>query len=181
MSSYYSGTTVSPLMAAIDWNVSITKKALIELLLSSGARVDFKDEDGSDALLYLASSFCSGVGIIEGMGWLEMLVDKGSNVNTSNNYGITPLMHIARCGGNEEFNYLINNNANIYDKNSDGKTVLMYAACDNRLDDYKVRRLLEKGAEVNARDNRGQTALYYATKCNISKIIKAIVQFGGTF
>ncbi|XP_052782781.1 ankyrin repeat domain-containing protein 33B-like [Mya arenaria] len=47
----------------------------------------------------------------------------------------------------------------------DGKTPLIYTVCDGNEDvrTHVVRMLLRKGADVNARDKSGRTALMYAT------------------
>ena len=61
-----------------------------------------------------------------------------------------------------------------------GYTPLMYAAMTERDNPGLVRALIKRGAEVNARSSRGDTALGYAKKRGDTKIVTALVEAGAT-
>ncbi len=61
-----------------------------------------------------------------------------------------------------------------------GYTPLMYAAMTERDNPGLVRALIARGAEVNARSSRGDSALGYARKRGNTKIVTALVEAGAT-
>ena len=61
-----------------------------------------------------------------------------------------------------------------------GYTPLMYAALTERDNPGLVRALIKRGAEVNARSSRGDTALGYAKKRGNTKIVTALLEAGAT-
>ena len=60
----------------------------------------------------------------------------------------------------------------------DGRTALMWAAINNRLD--VVRVLLGKGADVNKRDRAGMTPLHWAARWNSSDTIAVLLEYGAS-
>ncbi len=85
----------------------------------------------------------------ENLTLIKSLIEKGANVNTKNEYGLTAL-HIAVVKGNLQIiKYLVEKGADVKAKNEDDKTVLNYAKDRNNLE--IVKYLIEKGADVNGK------------------------------
>jgi len=89
----------------------------------------------------------------------ELLIQRGADVNTIDKWGHTPLYFaLVRYDDLDIMNILIANGAEVDIKHPGGETVLMSAAKAGRTEAVKL--LLEAGANVNAKNDRGQTALH---------------------
>lgn len=103
------------------------------------------------------------------------LLTGGSDVNTRDSRGDTPLMYAAAVGSPEMMRQLIAAGADVKSKNSFDSTALMW--CTNNL--KKVRLLLDKGAEVNARSKQGSSALFIAAAHDGNvEVIRLLLQRG---
>lgn len=97
---------------------------------------------------------------------VELLLNKGAEVDNQNNEGKTALILLCEDEADNENNYieivklLLGKDAKVNAKDDNGRTALMYA-CKNKYKEV-VELLLENGAEVNAKDNKGKTAFIYA-------------------
>jgi len=87
----------------------------------------------------------------------EALIKAGSDVNATDDYGVTPLHGTARMGYPEIAALLIANKADVNAKTKSGQSVLSYAAEFGQLEVVKL--LLDKGADTTIKDNGGKTAL----------------------
>ena len=76
--------------------------------------------------------------------------------------------------------YMINDGINIDEQDIDGKTLLMYAVSDTTQERYFYRQivnlLIEKGKNLNIRDNEGYTAFHYFIKYNRSLSIYFVLK-----
>ena len=81
------------------------------------------------------------------------LLAAGANVNTINEYSVTPLMLAAR-GGVREVEILIDAGARLDEKDNNGSTALFHAAAWGNA--AAVNLLLEAEADVNARNRYGE-------------------------
>src|SRR5258708_40012155 len=91
------------------------------------------------------------------LGSLHGLI-KTSDVNAKDKHGSTPLMYSAAFGSLESMQALLGAKADVNAKNAFDATALMWGAGDIK----KVRLLLDKGADVNARSKPGRSALIIA-------------------
>lgn len=102
---------------------------------------------------------------------VKLLIDKGANVNAYNTY-LNPGIQ-CKC---PQQNY---NNVS-YDKNDydpgHNKTVLMYAM--NNKDLKVAELLLDKGANINAKDLLRKTVLMYAVDKNNLQMVKLLIDRG---
>jgi len=170
---------------------------VVKCLIEHGADINATNKVGTSALM-------------EATRWLkstevpEYLIEKGANVNqVSRDYGtsrmLTPLMKAAYAGKVEMVKLLLDRGADVEARDGNGTTALMLAASANwmniaydpketssaRAIKEKATRsylailelLTEKGADVNARNMRGQTALMYATDENRKAFL---IQHGAT-
>jgi ankyrin repeat protein len=88
----------------------------ISLLLSNGADREHKNFAGMTPL-NTAAKFSDLAEVT------EMLIDKGSNINTIDNLELTPLMHSVLIGSGVQFDVLMSHGADINMKDMDGRTV----------------------------------------------------------
>ena len=154
----------------------------ITLLLKAHADVNVQDNDGATALHYAASG--RSVEIV------RLLLKAGADVNTKDKKGKTALMQTAPYENVEIVKLLLNAGANVNAKNNLGLTVLKMERVNpevrkviqdfidplNRalleaakIDSYDgVTKALKKGAEVDTKDEKGNTALHLVAE--VSKI-----------
>src|SRR5207244_4490038 len=105
--------------------------------------VNIKDGQGMTALMSASLMFEDKDGAV-----VTMLVYRGADVNASDNYGITALMHA------------------------------VYGATDEAALIKNVRLLIRSGARVNDHNQFGQTALSIAEKAENKKIIDLLKRAG---
>lgn len=103
------------------------------------------------------------------------LLAQGADVNTRDDHGATPLMYAAAVGSLRMMQQLIAVGADVNAKNSFDATALMW--CTNQFD--KVKLLTDKGADVNARSQRGRTPLLIAASHDAnSAVIRLLLNKG---
>ena len=163
--------------AAQEWNTKATK-----LLLSHGADVNHKNRHGQTALTYALFNVAP-----EQQETTEILLAAGADVNAPDKQGCTPFLFALLEHGDAvagmlahgaDVNRAISLSATTQRISVDtqtgnsgmtgehyfsaipGTTPLMFAIQAQNVD--LVRNMLAKGADVNARDAKGKTVLYYA-------------------
>ncbi len=104
---------------------------------------------------------------------VRILLNRGADVNTKDNYGFTPLIFAAKYGHTTTVKLLLTRGADVNVKSKLlGYTALMNAAAFGDIE--MVKALLERGADVNARNNEGVTALTFAQEAGKSDIIELL-------
>jgi ankyrin repeat protein len=112
---------------------------------------------------------------------VEKVLKLGADINYKYKYGWTPLLFATMKGHKDIVEFLIENGADINVKyGADGNTPLLFATrCE-----YKdiVEILLKNGADTNIKDDRGYTALMYASEYfyKDKEIIKLLKKYGAT-
>ncbi|EXJ72628.1 uncharacterized protein A1O5_03774 [Cladophialophora psammophila CBS 110553] len=177
--------------------VSSGHEDTVRLFLQYGADVDIIDESGWSALHMAAY-----VGhVIVG----ALLLDYGADMSRGKG-GMTPL-HVAVLRKNIDFvELLLEYDADVMARNDDGQTALdllllhqtgevariawelgienqsatitglRIAASAGR--DVRIRQLLERGADINARDEAGMTALLWAAATRGASTMKLLIENG---
>ena len=212
-------------------NVVDEKMEKVRFLLVKGATVDWKNREGKTALMALVSADGDNLAIA------KLLVAHGADINAEDSNGVSVLMYACRRSPRkvkflEMFKFLLGKGANIDHKDNLGRTVLMYASARRdyyyqtfvdqfgNFKDYHrfdqghdfmrflvdemrsgvnygdqrgrtalmyasradnltmVKRLLESGAEIGAKDHGGRTALAYVIDGDHSRILKYLVEKG---
>lgn len=138
----------------------------IQYLIDSGADVNARNKNG-DSVLYLAvKKNKKDVG--------DVLLSRNADIFATNTENNSPL-RIALTEGGEVQDWLITSRTlNIVD--GSGNTPLHYAAEWNLKD--ALSSLIQKGANVNAVNSNGESALFSAVKADSPEIIQLLVENG---
>lgn len=131
-------------------------------LLRKGAEVDARDEQGMTPLMY--------AGLAGRLEAVEFLVRKGANVNITDASGKTASAYAAAGNHDKIVQFLAKHGAARADAAEDTKTEIVTAADPNvellaaasRGDLESVKKLVDRGADVNARDPMKNTPLMLA-------------------
>jgi ankyrin repeat protein len=153
------------------------------LLFERGAPVDARDVEGNTALVYAARFFVRGWP--RRNGWA--LLQHGANVDAANQRGETPLILAATQFEPDAVNLLLAKHADVNARTRSGRTALMQAIdgpkeFDN---DHHVvyspaiaKALIDAGADVNAKDDAGNTPLSIARTCGYDETITVLQKAG---
>lgn len=155
--------------------LNAAQKGNIELataLIKAGANVNVVDGVGFSPLN--RSTFFYSIGQ-NGIEILQLLLKAGADVNHVDGNGSTTLDSVADQQGLDEslvaIEILVRAGAKLEVKDRTGGTALISAAHGGTIDG--VRALLAAGADPNAADNFGYTALTYAVRSNGFGLMKA--------
>jgi ankyrin repeat protein len=149
---------------------------IVEYLISNGAEVNLKDNEGKTALLWASSNSLPNA---------KILVANGARVNEAANDGMTPFLEasLGVSSGKvtiETLDLLRKNGANInaalQRKSAMGWTALHYAAINGDVE--LVKYLIKYGANVNKATGDGSTPLYLAQLGKHEEIIKLLKNAG---
>jgi ankyrin repeat protein len=148
---------------ALHWAISDFMKA--KLLLLHGADVDARTVDGRTAL-HAATMQPSGARVV------QLLLEVGADVDARTMTGNTPLFGAAAAGLDNTL-LLLDHGADPNIPSQNGTTPLMVA----RTTDV-VWLLVAKGARINARSKRGETALAAAAGRGDDESVKLLLSKG---
>ena len=167
---------------------------LVNALIKNNADVNLKNQRNYTALLYATDIWArQGIGIDDSnFNIVELLVNAKADVNAVNNYGWSPLFFAADNSNSDVVTFLVDNGANINLISDEGITPILIAndvesikilskttninkannagitpliAFSGReTSPEAINILLENGANVNAVDKDGETALSYAVE-----------------
>jgi ankyrin repeat protein len=111
---------------------------------------------------------------------VKYLIRKGAIINSRDRLGMTPLMRAAVHGSVSVVKSLLDAGANKNAQSNSGSTPLMYAVSwykkeyknDKNYEDV-IRLLINRGARINIKNNRGNQAINKANKNN--NIIRLLI------
>jgi len=211
---------ISPLINAIT--TGTPRLGSIEALLDAGADLHFKDNRGLTPLYYAAfegdrnvldliierGNYGDTIHLAACRGDLDKvqtLLEKGTDVNTKDEFGCTPLHWAARARSPEVADLLITNGADInatagpdnltplmaarklpviellvskgVDIRSQENQTKLHKACSAG-DIQVVKFLIDKGADINARNGRGATPLWAAASGDQKEVVELLLDKG---
>jgi ankyrin repeat protein len=149
---------------------------MVEYLISKGANVNLKDNEGKTALLWASSNSLPNA---------KILVANGARVNEAANDGMTSFLEasLGVSSGKvtlEMLDLLRKNGANInaalQRKSAMGWTALHYAAINGDVE--LVKYLIKYGANINKATGDGSTPLYLTQLGKHKEIIKLLKNAG---
>jgi len=105
---------------------------------------------------------------------VELLVDKGANLDAQDKLGWTALQRAADNGHGEVVKLLVEKGANLEAQDTYGRTALHLAAQGGHGEVVKL--LVEKGANLEAQDTYGRTALHLAAQGGHGEVVKLLVE-----
>jgi ankyrin repeat protein len=135
---------------------------VVEALLQAGADVNKADDDGDAPLTVAASAPIAA-----------MLIERGADVNVANRRGVTALLIAAQEGDADVVEALLKAGADLNKVDEDDDAPLIVAASAPI-----AALLIERGANVNAANNLGDTALLIAGVMGRADVVEALVQAG---
>ncbi len=186
---------LSPLNAALQKS----KDDIAKLLIEKGADVNATDKNGETSLWYILKRYWN---YNFPMDIFKLVIEKGADVNIKNNLGETPLFELINTSDNisylkfeERLTLLLKEGADINARDNSGNTPLMFLSkkhnSNNNLifDDitdhpdfqstYAFFSLLVKNnADINIRDNDGNTPLHSAIKRGNSILSEMMINLG---
>ena len=113
---------------------------------------------------------------------IRSLIRQGANVNGRTQEGLTPLVGAALFLNRECVQILIDAGAVVDVRPNgdylDGKTALLAAVSNTINDSGVIQVLIDAGADVNAADTFGRTALMYAAATSNLNLVETLVREG---
>jgi ankyrin repeat protein len=154
-------------IAAKYGNANIISK----ILTINKLDIDILNEENKETALFIAAKN----GYEEAS---KLLIDHGANINYVEPETEMRIADATIVGSNLKIlNYLLSENPNILEiTNSFGATPIHYAVGANKLD--LVIHLLDKGVDVNTRDEKGLSPLHIAILNNNPVMVKKLVEKG---
>ncbi|WP_239662083.1 ankyrin repeat domain-containing protein, partial [Brachyspira hyodysenteriae] len=146
-------SVVTPLLLSLDYEHIESRydenSSVAEFLINNGADINVKNNHGETPLMYASK--------LHNIKVVELLIQKGADINAFNNYGNTALIY--GVNNLETVKLLVENGAdvNFY---KGGSTALI-SACEysHERNIDVIKYLVSKKANINAQDNKGDTAL----------------------
>ena len=154
-----------------------------KLLVDSGANPNcqFNNQDDANAIFWMVypvcvSSWDTPLYDHNYYKYIKYLVDRGEDINHTDNIGWTPLLLALDRGEPETAELLIKAGAPVNKRNKSRMTGL-YLASRRGLTDI-VKLLIEHGVDVNATIREGRTAIGIAKKNGHTGVVELLIKAG---
>lgn len=163
----------TPLIVAVQ-NGSLE---IVRLLLDHKADVNAKNEDGETALMSASGSYDDNSAIV------RLLLENGADPNVAGTNGETALHKAASSNNAATMRLLLERGANSNARDSQQDTPLLKVTLSLHGFQYQakpehIELLLSHGADVNAADKDGNTALYEAIRGSDVELVRTLVTHG---
>ena len=169
MALNYIAVKQSPGVIANQSITAIPVLGVILALLLCGCATDQLPNAKSNHSFILAAKIGDAIGV-------QTQIDKGADVNTQDQNGITPLVTAAFYGNMEIAGLLLKNGADVNAHGLSNYPPLGAAILQDRED--MVKLLISSGADVNIKFNDGRTPLHLAVFEECEDIVKLLIADG---
>ncbi len=153
---------------ALEHAVRNANREMVQLLLSSGAKVNLTNASGETVLMMFDADATSDL--------MWDLINAGAKVNLKDDFGNTALMQAATANNLEALKALLDAGAEINIKNKSGRTALMLAASEGHVN--IVRNLVLAGADINVTDEDKMNALAHAAENDHAAVVRFLKSKG---
>ena len=161
-------------------------KECTELLIHEGADVNLKDHNGFTSLHSAIINYECKKGetpLIKatsdsGAQQIQLLLEKGANVNAFDSSGRNALYHAAKRGNNVILQLLLSRGADVNAVDLNNKKEYSLIAAATKGDEECIKTLLQAGADVNATGSYNSTALTSAANHGHDKCVKLLLEAG---
>ena len=134
--------------------------------IKDGGKLNARTEAGESVLAYALKSRVD-------QDMLELLVENGADIFYTDDEGVSIMDFAVTYNNMFMVEHLLNKGNDVNDiTRRSGFTPLMAAVCYGRYEIFKI--LLEAGADVNAVERKGMTALDFAKKMRKTSMIKRL-------
>ncbi|WP_138994919.1 ankyrin repeat domain-containing protein [Larkinella sp. C7] len=145
---------------------------IIQYFLAKGVDVNQADDEGNTVFMNAAAAN-------RDLAVLEMLQPKVKNINQSNQKGVTALAMAVRGNSPEVVNYLLGKGADVKATDKTGDNLLAYLvqsynATRTEEFDAKLKLLQDKGLDVKAPQQNGNTLYHLAVTKNDLPLVKRL-------
>lgn len=158
----------------------------LEMVLAAGADIKATNDKGQTALMK-AVTLDHRYTPAQRLPMIELLLQKGANINDRDKNGFTPLLHsvvqfMSEAGGvishPEVVKLLLDRGADVHTKNNDGNTALLLTAGVWHGPIEIPRLLLEKGVDLNGQNMKGVSALMIAAQKGKLDVVQLLIERG---
>ena len=157
---------------ALMFAVKSGKSEAVDYLLKNGATVNYTDNFGVSPLHLAVRKNAFNL--------VDHLLRYGADINIEDKYNQTPLFDAIQENNAQMIRFLIDNNAYIDLQNQEGRTPLMVATFKKERQEA-LCELIKAGANVNATDFNGRTALMHAINNNNGAMMDILLKAGAEF
>ena len=158
-------------------------KEIVKILLKNedinvNCKIDIPIDYFDNGYAFSPLSVCKDLEI------LELLIDKGADVNMKSNIGSTAIMNTVDTN---KVDFLLKNGANINEvdnNNNNALTNLLRLLEDGIAEEdldtaiSTLKLLIEKGIDIKVIDNNGYDAFLYAVELNLNDVTKLLIEKG---
>lgn len=150
----------------LHWAVKSARESIVHIFIDKGADVNATDSEGKTALHFAAKDGMLNI--------VQILIAAGANVNASDIDGRTPLTRAIEKGDEDVIKCLLECGADV--KASDSTSPVITATEVGEL--YILEILIARGANLDAQDGSGKTALYLAAEANRISFVALLLEKG---